>query len=626
MRHNQQVSRSLKLSICAPILMLAVAWGWNFRSAAKPDTGNHLDSENQPSTPQAFPTVAPDLPPDFTGGAPAATLQQAATFAWQEFFALNWPAKAGVRDTADTTKLFGDQSGPLVWQTYRSKVETFPGNGSASVGPHGTIIPPSTPNSSPTPSNPPNYGYDDPPQYVYGGRAGVGGQVSPCSGQTAPAQPAWINLDEVTQITLDKMFAGILPAASTKVNARPQLIRFMAKANRTQYTYVVQNQYWYNTTTSPVRAAAQNFINATSSQANPQVPQPPYVSFPPDTIEVKAAWRQLASNEDPSRFHMTTVRYYEKSTVNITCYREAPWALIALHIIRKTPTAPSFIYATFEQADNILLPALDKDGKPVALEDEDGNFRMPPPPASPIPTPAIPTTPGLSYTDDPKNPQVSPTPSGSSYCLSPGAQIFYINTTNQSGVPTGKNICVNKRDNSIPSDVIAVNKAAHDAIRAYNKNNGISQSPWLYYKLVNVQAFPFDKSQIDPTNPNGIHNPATFFQANIVVETNYTLQLFHGRISANGAPTDFPVPAPSPTPKIPLTPVIPPNVYTFIGTPKPTVRSYNMGGCMGCHGNAQALGYDFSFILKQGGVLDPESPAISSATLVKRYRFALDKR
>src|SRR5438067_8531057 len=94
------------------------------------------------------------------GGAPKATIQQAAAFAWQEFIALNWPAvnqtgAANTRDMPDKGKKFGDQSGPLVWQTYRGKVETFPGNGSATVGPPGSGI------GSPTPSPAlPDYGYD----------------------------------------------------------------------------------------------------------------------------------------------------------------------------------------------------------------------------------------------------------------------------------------------------------------------------------------------------------------------------------------------------------------------------------------------------------------------------------
>jgi len=33
-----------------------------------------------------------------------------------------------------------------------------------------------------------------------------------------------------------------------------------------------------------------------------------------------------------------------------------------------------------------------------------------------------------------------------------------------------------------------------------------------------------------------------------------------------------------------------------------------MGGCMGCHGVAQLNGADFSFILRNGRVLEPEAP------------------
>ena len=108
----------------ASVLAILAVVGWSCRAK--------LDS-SAPSAPQAFPPVASSLPPDFPNGASNATLQQAATFAWQEFIALNWPAVnqtggPNQRDMPDTTKFFGDQSVPLVWQTYRAKVEIFPGN------------------------------------------------------------------------------------------------------------------------------------------------------------------------------------------------------------------------------------------------------------------------------------------------------------------------------------------------------------------------------------------------------------------------------------------------------------------------------------------------------------------
>ncbi|MFP3454276.1 hypothetical protein R0K30_21965, partial [Bacillus sp. SIMBA_154] len=54
------------------------------------------------------------------------------------------------------------------------------------------------------------------------------------------------------------------------------------------------------------------------------------------------------------------------------------FGLIGLHIIQKTSSAPYFIYATFEQTDNIL----DAAGKPV--EDADGKYIANPIPPTPL--------------------------------------------------------------------------------------------------------------------------------------------------------------------------------------------------------------------------------------------------
>jgi hypothetical protein len=136
-------------------------------------------------------TIDPTLPSDIAGGAASATLQQSAAFAWQEFIALNWPALAGQRDTPGPGQKFGAAvSGPLVWQTFRGKVEIF--NLTTADSPPGY-----------TPDGP-GYGYNTPtPAYIYRTR-----EIAACPGQTAPASPAWINLDETTQIALARMFAG----------------------------------------------------------------------------------------------------------------------------------------------------------------------------------------------------------------------------------------------------------------------------------------------------------------------------------------------------------------------------------------------------------------------------------
>lgn len=514
-------------------------------------------------------TVSPEVPADIPGGASQATLAQAAAFAWQEFIALNWPALGGQRDVPDIRQPFGSQGVPLVWHTYRSKVEIFPGKGSANVGPPGY-----------KPDGAPSYGYGTAPTYDYSFT------VPACSGQIAPKLPAWINLDESTQIGLDQMYAGVVPATPTGGNSNPQLVRFLAKANQVQYTYVAANQFWY---ANPALAqAARNFFNAVK-QTPPTFPSAPRVNFPNGTIEVKSAWRQLGPGEDPSRFHRQTVRFYEQPPGKGTCYFEAQWAMVALHIIQKTPTAPSFIYATFEQADNILLPS----GKP--LEDENGRI------INPAPGP-MPTNPGLSYQDDPNNPQVK---AQGAFCK-PGKQL-YLREIAKGGTPAGGPICINQRYEPIAADVIQVNQAAHQAIQSYSQAKNIKNSPWQYYKLVSVQAQPFDTTQLSKTDPS--HSAAVYYQANIMVETDYTLQQFRGRIAANGAPTSFQAAGAPP----------PPNVFAQ-SAGSAAVHGVNMGGCMGCHGNAQVAGFDFSFILKGGNVRAPETAgAESAAAASQRY-------
>jgi hypothetical protein len=177
------------------------------------------------------------------------------------------------------------------------------------------------------------------------------------------------------------------------------------------------------------------------------------------------------------------------------------------------------------------------------------------------------------------------------------------------GLTDGGAICINQRYEPIPPDVIAVNNAAHQAITSYNTANGVVNSPWLFYKLVSVQASPFDVSAKSPTDP--VHSPAVFYQSNIVVETNYTLQQFLGRISNSTAGTGAPTS---------LGGLPPPNVVTPAPTP-PNVVGVNMGGCMGCHGNAQvSKGTDFSFILAEGPTYSPDTPsALGDAQLRAKY-------
>lgn len=499
-------------------------------------------------------TISPRIPVDILqNGTPAyrATISQAAAFAWQEFIALNWAAQPGFRDSANAAIAFGNDYGraPLVWHTFRHKVEIYPGNDTVPYG------------YNPSKSD---YGYNTAsPGYFYD-TASTGtkdGQVAPY--RISSKYTPWVNLDEINEIGVASMFTGVND--STKYPG--QQILFLAKANKAEYTYIAKNKWYGGTSVASNGLAAAKTNTASYIKANGNTPKPgastSLVSLPYGTIEIKSAWRRLTPAEQQSgRFYSTTVRYYRQNdSTKKANYIDEVFGMVALHIIHKTPTAPYFVFASFEQADNILTTS----GNPV--EDADGfiiaNQNQSPLTPNFIVTNATPTTPQTFL----------PTVANSI----PGKSLYYQNTTGEM-LPTGT-VTINRRLHSIPPEIILTNQRAHAAIAQYNRSKGVLRSPWLYYKLINVQYKPITKTP--GVNYQGADS-SSYYLANSVVESDYILQQFSGKFSANAGFT----------------------ITDFSGT-SATDTAYNsyyngkylMGGCMGCHGNSTNKGGDYSFIL-----------------------------
>ena len=505
-------------------------------------------------------------------------------FAWNEFIALNWPAKSGVRDTPHKDEIFGDTSfeGPVVWGTYRNKVEIYPGIGD---NPPGFVNDASQ-----------SYGYDAPPVYIYGE-----GEVEPCKGQEVPLQPAFVDLAEITQIGLNFAFAGVAPSESD-INNDPQLIRYMVKSNRVHYEYVVEpvNSFWNHS--QAYMDATANFKQVSDGNGTPSTLPGPVIDFPNGMILVKTAFRELTDAEKNSgRFYMTTVRYYEQDDEdpNSACFREAIWGLVSMHLTQKTPTAPWMVWATFEHADGLLTP----EGNPV--EDENGNIINSFSPTS--------TTPALSYMDgDPPILKIV----GDEFCTDIGKRLYYQEVGPDlfgfdSGLPFEGEICQNERTRPIPPPIITANELAHEAINNYNMENGLESSPWLFYKLINVQHVPFDISEIDD-NPNSDKNEATFYMNDMLIEIDFSLQTFSGHLFFSDSPAGPPTNMPANFDNFDPTKQTFQNVLAFDDEGN-LEETFTMGGCMGCHGNAQLKGTDFSFILKGGRVAKgPEASGVTT--------------
>ena len=580
-----------------PLMIKSIHWALGgiiiFSSCANQGNEVAQQASSSEDTTLVF-TVSPAMPFELTD---PSSLEQAAHFAWEEFFAATWPAQAQgptlfPRGLPQTDGKYGGPgpTGQLVWETFRQKAEMYPGQGY----PNGFD------------STRADFGFGARPDYRYAGIMNI-----PANGEVPPLYkdhdtskiPPFNNLDEVTQIDLNAMYAGRSLHTHSGTNSQASEIKakilFEAKVNEIYYKYVAANRYFQSDSPaiSNIIFNSGSFAQTGDSASYP----PPYTNLPMSdpskkingSIEIKATWRRLdPKTEDVSKFYTARVRYYSGKVVNgeqkvIQGYidNDDPevkevYGLIALHIIQKTPNAPAFIYATFSHFDNIL----DSAGKSV--EDADGSTLPPYLNQQPF-SPAL-----RIENSTPSSPQKVSIVSGKANTNSP--QLYFINVEGKEVITdsTGKKyfgpVNINRRLFPIPPVIVSANKKAHEAIKAVNPN-----AVWLNYKLVNVQAQPLDYI----ADSAKIHNELapTYFLANEVVETNPSLQQFSGGLvnaGATGQIANY------------NNGVYIHNTYIRSVTPS---KAYNMGGCMGCHGSqGQKVGGDFSVLLARGRVSTPE--------------------
>lgn len=485
-----------------------------------------------------------------------------ATFAWLSFISLVSPASPSNRGAPGgsfSTSGMNGAAGPLVWETYQHRTELLPCNITGGPNPSSAPIAPQPWNAAPT--------------YVIANNSGAA-----CSKLSIPGVTSlpYNNLDEATQIGQNSLFYPATPGGSPNPAADTQVL-FEARANQYEWSYVNQNYM----------------------RLKPQFPNfhfSPGISLPTGAVEVKAAWRPLSSipKDQQYRYHTATVITYGGADAAPVAQTQT-YALIALHLIHKTPNYPAFIFATFEQVDTLTnqvtnqptgvyyVPSYNAVGY-----DTPGSTTFPPSGAT-VPNPNI----GFSVT--------APTakPNGVSTPLPLGATSGFNGARVVDGLVT---VPVTQPVNVV-ADVAKVNAqalAAMQRIRGFN-----NQFVWQYYRLAGVQAVPTN----DETTKD-------FYLANIVVESSQPgIQLFRG----------FP-----PISKTPYPPALANlrnqvNVidYHFSGG-----KNFSMGGCQGCHGVAQTQnGFDFSFLFfgAGGGGFSPETVGIVSPTMAaarmaaKRY-------
>ncbi|NML37875.1 hypothetical protein HHL17_11780 [Chitinophaga sp. G-6-1-13] len=284
---------------------------------------------------QTFPiTISSDVPHDVAG---QATPQNLCTFAWDEFFALNWKSdyeQSGTRGTADTKWRYETDKNPypplFVWETYKHRTELRPATNVMNK-------------------------FDTVPYYTY-------------YNWTQPAKGAdttvFNNLDENNEI------GSCIVFGQSVTNDKQYQVLYQAKVNRDEYNYIrthfgtKEKLYQGNINNKDsIEADSAYFKGSTSTCESDTfsaqgkgigrvicLPCGSNQRSTEGAIEVKTAWRRLKPNEDSTRYVMRTVLTYENVNGVFRAVNER-YALIGIHIIHKTTTFPNFVFATFEQVD-----------------------------------------------------------------------------------------------------------------------------------------------------------------------------------------------------------------------------------------------------------------------------------
>lgn len=235
---------------------------------------------------------------------------QADCFAWQEFIALNW--------SMDPTHGFGDPSdlSPVQWETYMPRDVMFQPNG----------LPP------------PNWGTLVSEKYAAKFRS-QRLLVDPSKTKLLTFTSKFQGADTINGLDFGQAAPFNAPNWLGAQNGTNVWYEIML--NKDYYDFIVQKGY-YNAAVQHDSAKAGHPLNFPQGQYN----------GPVGAIELKAAWMEVdnAASAKWKRYKLSQAVVLDATTGKL---RNAIVALVGLHILHKTANQPTWVWATFEQIDNV---------------------------------------------------------------------------------------------------------------------------------------------------------------------------------------------------------------------------------------------------------------------------------
>lgn len=501
-------------------------------------------------------TIGPDVPHDVPGGKRLPSTEQSnvqlASFAWQQFLALCWQSDYNTstysRGAPDPNWNYTKPYGAGQPVVW----ETYAHK--SELRPFGVPL---------------DSDFSKKPTYLFGNT-----KLKPAGGADFHLLN---NLDEDNEIGSCDVYNGSGDPATQ------HLVVYQAKVNQAEYDYI-KDVFGKTQAVGPQKDKKGNPIPGTggkmskaqdaniASIKNSKKPAPSGINLPPGdnsvkgiagegAIEIKTAFQLVTATNKKAfeGFYQTQAIYYTADYDEKTNkyrnwqYHNGTFALLAIHINHKTKSYPDFVITSFEHTSLAKMP-----------------FEY-------ILTQYPPDYPGSNF-----NPNNADTVAGAPPSSQFGSREKIIRQTGMT--PNRKNGYLYP----VPPYMDAVTKKVHTQLAKLNPN-----SVWLNYRLIGVQANITEKWAAKPSADAGPNH----YMANHVVESDAFLGNFFG-------------PGFSPTNPFPTGPKGP-NGNRNGDNLLYQGKTYNMGGCKGCHGVAQtSFGTDFSFLLDFGNnkpVIDPDT-------------------
>ena len=181
--------------------------------------------------------------------------------------------------------------------------------------------------------------------YKFTGEIFLPGAVDPGPWNSEAAAP--VRLSGISKVSPEVQDAITQPVGSWLTDQRGNPTYYQIAVNQASYDYVRSNEF-YNL--DVVQAATQ-------------------VDFPAFATEIKAAWRRLTAEDDAGRYFTrpTSFALYDDNGKPTGQFEDGTAGLVGLHIITKPPGFPQWIWATFEQVDNVT----GSDGVPASYNNPD---------------------------------------------------------------------------------------------------------------------------------------------------------------------------------------------------------------------------------------------------------------